>query len=232
MSVKTLLIGSVALNVALLGAAAYLYQQIPELDSMPSGLPARAAASQQHRVGGTGDAGAGQGFGPVIEALLPGPADGIHSDMLDLETGCRLTEPDFFDHFKGDSRANLAWIRTNGLDISGVVFERRDVFCICYYMAVVPVDPRCWVEATGADVAGDPELGRIHEPKRTSLTLSPNKTDTYMFRTQEGTPGLLRVLGTSDDRRAARICYKLVLAPTSVAVIGAPARGALARKAF
>ena len=77
-------------------------------------------------------------------------------------------------------------------------------------MAVVPAHSNCWEQVTAAEVVSNPALSAIRDPKRSVLWFEHDKTDTYLFRTQEGTLGILRIAGLSDDRRTVLIRYRLV----------------------
>ena len=211
MKTKILLVASVFLNIALLGTVALLSKQNPEQNPIPADARIVATSGYAEGVGFTDRTRTAVPFGTVIEALLPAPPEAGRPELLDLETGRRLREPDS-EYFAGNARANIAWIRTNGLDISGVVLSGRNFMCICYYMAVVPVNSQRWEQATPAEIIADPELARIRDPKRPFIFPARDKSDTYLFRTAEGTPGILQVVGLTPNNRNVKIRYKLVQA--------------------
>lgn len=213
MKTKILLLLSVGLNVTLLGATVYLSKQIPEVtyaEADPWILANRGVGTDAPGV--TGRAYEIQ-VGTVVETVLPTPENGARAEMLDLESGKTILEPPF-EFFGSNARANIAWIQANGLDLSGVIIGGSNVMCIGYYLAAVPMPPQIWDEPP-LDPLSNSALAAIHDPKRTVLTYENGKNSTYLFRTAEGTPGILQVLGTTDDLRSVKIRYKLLSAPLS-----------------
>ncbi len=208
MKTKTLFAASLVANAVLVGAIAYFYQQIsqPNHQSDVAGSVANASFDEPTLLASPVDG--GPRFSPVRDAVLARPGKDGRSEILDLETGRRLTEPDF-EFFGRNVKAYVAWMHANGLDISGVVHEGREVFCVCYAMAVVPVDAGYWEKATPAGILADPELARIHDPKRSVIMPTQSETDTFIFRTREGATGILQVLGATSDHRSVKIRYKL-----------------------
>lgn len=156
-------------------------------------------------------AGAGQGFGPVTEATLPSPAEDGRTEMLDVESGRWVTQPGP-ERFNGNAVAIVDWIRANGVHISGRVWPDGSAACVTYNLTILPVESRRWVE-TAADSFPDlPVLASgLHSPRR-QLVLRGDLAQTYVFRTDEGTLGMLRVIGSSADERIVRIRYKLLQA--------------------
>lgn len=209
MKTRTLFTASLVANAVLVGAMTYVCQQMPEPAHQPADARSVVNAGSDGATSLAKPADGSPRFGPVMEILLPKPGKDHRSEMFDLETGRCLTEPDF-DFFGRKVKAYVAWMQANGLDISGVVHEGREVFCVCYYMAAVPVDSKLWEAATPAEVLASPELARIHDPKRSVIMPAQAKTDTFVFRTREGATGMLQVLGATADRHSVKIRYKLV----------------------
>ena len=158
-------------------------------------------------------AGASGGFGPVMEAMLPAARRDGETEMLNLETGHWLPALPLAQ-FNNDTGALAAWIRTNGLNISGQVWPNGFDFaaCVTYNLTVVPLESKS-CETTPAE-----EVSRLllsctqqHGPRRL-LCLASNHPELYAFRTDEGTFGMLRLVGLRDDRREVKIRYKLVRA--------------------
>ena len=145
-------------------------------------------------------------FGPMIEKVLPASKTET-ADILNLETGRVLHQPPF-DNFNSSANAIMSWIRSNRLDISCFVWS-GGAACVTYDMAIVPVEEKCW-EAKEEELADDPALapGR-HSPRRL-LLLGPNRPNTYLFRTAEGTLGMLRTVGLSEDGWGVKIRYRLI----------------------
>ena len=154
-------------------------------------------------------AGARLGFGPVMEATLPTVKSGGHTEILNLETGRWLTEPRL-DQFNDDARALVIWIRTNHLNLSGLIWPDGSAACQTYNMTVVPLDTKCWEGNAAEAVCGLPRPAADRHSPRHLLLLASSLPDTYAFRTDAGTLGMLRLVGLSDDRRGVKIRYKLV----------------------
>src|SRR5215475_7508902 len=86
--------------------------------------------------------GTGAKFGPIMEMDLRAAKSDGTGEISDLETGHALLQPPA-EHFKFNARAIMAWIRSNGLDISCIVWPNAAT-CVTYDMTVVPVEGRCW----------------------------------------------------------------------------------------
>lgn len=212
-----------AVRSALLGVVCAATGQILSSDHQPPGLGSRAASGLHATVGVTDLTAADYRFDPSADVLLRHYGEGRQSELFDLETGRQLREPTF-ESFGNNALANIAWIKTNGLDISGLVFDRTNVSCITYYLAAVPVERRLWADATPAQVATHPALAQIHDPKRTALSPERDGTDTFLFRTQEGTAGILQIRGVGPDSRSVKLRYKLArpdaVGPAAVSFAG------------
>jgi len=147
-------------------------------------------------------------FGPMIETVLPAAKPNGATDILNLETGHALLQrPVEYFNFRAD--AITAWIRSNGLDISCSVWP-SGAACVTYDMAIVAVEGKRWEETTEEEFLGHPALAPGRHAPRRLLVLGHNRPDTYMFRTGEGTLGMLRIVGVSQDGRGVDICYKLI----------------------
>jgi hypothetical protein len=83
-------------------------------------------------------------------------------------------------------------------------------------MIVVPVDGKCWQESTEEELLANPALAPVHHSPRRLLVLGHNRPDTYMFRTAEGTVGMLRLVGVSQHERGVTLRYKLINPPRPV----------------
>jgi len=218
MRTRMLLCLSALLNVTLLGAVVYVYKQIPEKSYVQPDARVVSHTSAPEEVSLVSPNDSGLRFRPVVVALLPSAESGERPQLFDIETGLRLTEPDY-EFFGYNAKANIAWIRTNGLDISGVVNPEGQALCVCYYMAVVPVHPDRWERGTATEVLTDPELAAIHDPKRPVIMPAHHQTDTFLFRTSDGATGILQVPGVTPDRSQVRLRYKLV-EPSPVVAAG------------
>ena len=155
-------------------------------------------------------------FGPVTEVTLPAAEMNRPAQIRDLETGRSLPEPTL-EAFNSDAHAIMAWIRSKGLDISCFAWS-GGATCVTYDMNIVAGDNKCWEKTTAQELLANPALApKTHSPRRL-LVLGENRPDTYMFRTGEGTLGMLRIIGLSQDGRGVKICYKLVSPVKSLSV--------------
>ena len=156
-------------------------------------------------------------FGPVKETILPAAEATGRIEILDLETGhALLQEP--FEHFNFRADAIMGWIRSHGLDISCNAWSGGGA-CVTYDMTVVAVESKRWHEATEQELIGNPVLAPVPHSPRRLLVVGQNRPDTYMFRTAEGTLGLLRIVGLSDDQRGVKIAYKLIQPAKSLSAV-------------
>lgn len=161
--------------------------------------------------------GPGGKFGPVKEITLPAAETNKPAEIRDLETARTMPEP-ALEEFKFDAHAIMAWIRSNHLDISCFVW-RSGAACVTYDMTVAAVESKCWDTTKEEDLLANPALApRTHSPRRL-LVLGENHPDTYIFRTGEGTLGMLRILGLNQDRSGVKISYKLITPVRSVSAL-------------
>jgi hypothetical protein len=202
------------LSAVLLATAAYVTQTLRHLSR--AGGEADAEAGSRAVLSLDQLAGSGHGFGPVVEVMLPAARGDGKTEILNLKTGRWLTQPSL-GYFHDDARALRTWIRTNGLNISGRVWPDGSATCVTYNMAAVPVETKCWEETAAGDLPVIPVLAPDQHSPRRLLVLRPGRTQTYAFRTDEGTTGILYLLGLSDDGCGVRIQYKLVPARGEVA---------------
>ena len=203
MNAKQYLVVAILLNVVLLAFAAAFW-------------PTKRGANEPGPTALTGPSGR---FGPVIETVLPlaktrGAID--IQNLLDLETGRVLLQPPL-EYFGSRSDAVMAWVRSNSLDISCTAWS-GGVVCVTYDMIFVAVKEKCWEETTEADLLDNPALapGR-HSPRRL-LLVGDDRPDTYMFHTGEGTLGMLRIVGVSENGQGVKIRYKLINPVKSLSV--------------
>src|SRR5207245_857365 len=82
--------------------------------------------------------------------------------------------------------------------------------CITYDMIIVPVETKCWEQTTEQELLGNPALAPVRHSPRRLLVLGHDRPDTYIFRTAEGTLGMLRILGLSQHKQGVKIRYTLI----------------------
>jgi hypothetical protein len=206
MKTRTLLLMSLVLNAGLgAGLAIYVNQTRSEsLVSLSHALPPQAQGVT------TVGASSGTGFGPVYSATLPANPLAERSEMFDMEKGRRLFEPDF-EVFNCDAAAAVKWSQSVGVDLCGYAGSGRVPCCVAYYMAVLPCGMETWERGSASEIVASPELEQMKSPKRKCLFPS-EKPSCYMFRTQEGTYGLLKIIASDTGMR---IFYKFAISGTN-----------------
>jgi hypothetical protein len=150
-------------------------------------------------------------FGPVIESILKTEEvrpEGRVAELLDLDTGRRATSTNFGDN----DRETHAWVRTNQLDVIGVI-EHGQIAVLCFDTVVLPAVTNGWETLATEAVVTNWHLAQNEPNKITGISPMTDKTDTWLFRTREGGRGLLQILGQSHDPLGVKVRYKLVQAP-------------------
>src|SRR5215475_446315 len=107
----------------------------------------------------------------------------------------------------------MGWVRSNGLDISCFGLS-RGAACVTYDMTVVAVEGKCWEQNEEEELVDNAALAAGPSPRK--LLVLHDGPATYMFRTGEGTFGMLRLVGLSQDGRGVKICYKLINPPKAL----------------
>ena len=172
-------------------------------------------------------------FGPVTESVLKTQEvrpDSRVAQLLDLDTGRRGTGSNFGDN----DRETHAWLRTNRLDMLGVI-EHGQIAVLCFDMVVMPVVSNDWETVTAQNVVTNWYLAQNEPNKIIGISPVTDNTDTWLFRTREGGRGILQILGQSDDPLGVKIRYKLVQTADSGAASQpspAPARRVIAHAPF
>jgi hypothetical protein len=141
------------------------------------------------------------------EVWLSAVTEGAQGHWLDLETAQCLTEPDrdYFDC----ADAYLHWCRTNGADLSVVVYPDQGYGLFLSPMAIAPVEGKLWEQATPEDIISHSGLRAIRQFRHIPISPTDHQIDTYFIRTEEGTIGILRVLDFNPASRQLRMQYKL-----------------------
>jgi hypothetical protein len=197
---------TIILNTVLLAFAALLCRQV------------LCEAQESDKINGpkaTALAGPVGKFGPTMEVDLPAGKPGS-PELLDLETG-RLLPQERSEYFNYRVDAISAWIRSNSVDISCIVWS-TDAACVTYDMIIVAAEGKCWEDTTEEELLANPALAPKGHSPRKLLILGNNRPDTYLFRTAEGNLGVLRIDGLSENGRGVKIRYKLISAAKSLSV--------------
>lgn len=204
MKAKKYFVMAVICGTVLLAFAAGLYGYVPWQKHDAGGANISTAALT----------GAGGKFGRIVERVLPAPTTGA-LEILNLETG-RLV-PERVSEQSDQGSVIMAWIRTNGLDLSSRIWP-TGAACVTHNMTLIPVESKSWKKITEDELRGNPALSSTSHSPRRMLLLAPDRPDTYAFRTEEGTLGLLQIVGLSQNRQGIKIRYKLVNPVQPVAV--------------
>ena len=196
MNKKKYFVALLVLNTVLLAFAVSLDHQRK--------TEAQCAADEHKRTALTGPSGK---FGPVIETVLPARTE-TSVDILDLETGCARRQP-AFENFNSRPDALMVWIRSNGVDISSSLWP-GGAACITYEMTIVPVAPATWETTTEHELLDAPALAPVPHSPRRLLVMGNDRPNTYIFRTGEGTLGMLQLIGPEGHGRGVKVRYKLI----------------------
>jgi hypothetical protein len=148
-------------------------------------------------------------FNRAFELWLSARTDGRQVQWLDLETGRCLTEPEwgYFVHRLSYSH----WLGSNSLDLFAAVCPDGCYWLFTRHLAVAPVDARLWDQALPDDIISHPALRSAPHSPRGSFSPARDQTNTYLFRAEEGTVGILRVLELNRASQELRIQYKLAV---------------------
>ena len=169
-------------------------------------------------------------FGPVIERVIIHPANGTEDYFLDLDSGNFVAAPEDvfnllrnrFDELTKTGRTDEPiknWARTSGADLA-LAFTSPDV-TLALYGGVI-VFPTLSFEAAEARevlrMAGDAVQQQKRDGKAVpSLTmfhrhvLDPDGA--FVFRTREGSIGLVQIVSSTENPRAVKIRYKRLIRP-------------------
>jgi hypothetical protein len=199
---KRFMIVSVPNAMLLLAAVACCYWEVSRWLSPGGGRMARTKVDAHPAARPQGS----NGFGPEVVAVLPGNKE--CPELFNLETGRRLPQPDY-ERSKLSGAAIMDWVRTNGLDISASIWP-GGAACITYNMLVFPVEAQCWDKTQADELLENPALASNQQAPRRLLILGHGRTNTYLFRTGEGTLGMLQIVGLSEDGLGIQIRYRLI----------------------
>ena len=146
-------------------------------------------------------------FARELEVQLLAVTEGAQGQWLDFETARFLTEPDT-DYFDGPG-AYLEWCRTNSLDLSAVLYRDEGYWLFLSPAAITRVEAKLWEQATPEEIISHPGLRAIRQSHYSAISPAHDRSNTYLFRTQQGTFGILRLLEFDPVSRQVKIQYKL-----------------------
>jgi hypothetical protein len=146
-------------------------------------------------------------FARECEVRLSAVAGGAQGQWLDFETARCMIEPDR-DYFARPG-VYLEWCRTNGVDLSAFVYPDQSYWLFLSPMAIIPVAGGLWEQATPEDLLAHPGLRVPRQFHYTAVSPARDGANTYLFRTQQGAIGILRLLEFNPASRQLKIQYKL-----------------------
>ncbi len=147
-------------------------------------------------------------LGPTLEYVLPDP-ERRHAELFDMDTGAFAT----MEEFGADDRATHKWVRDHGMDALGVI-EKGTAGVLLFDVATIDVPPDRWGAITLQEIADHKILKQKEPDKITPVTCEPSSpVPTCIFRTREGSLGVLQVLGESETPKGVKIRYRLARVP-------------------
>ncbi|NQU10957.1 protein kinase, partial [bacterium] len=152
-------------------------------------------------------------FGPVIERVVNDERDNRDS-LIDLDTGTLFTPDEAV--FTNDFKVREQWMRARGIDAVGTTStDIRGL--VGLDIVAIPNERELW--QTIAPDAIEPKVAWGTPGTPVFLSGTGTLPATYLFRTREGSVGILQITGFIDHPRGVRIRYKL--APRRSAASGA-----------
>jgi uncharacterized protein (TIGR03067 family) len=167
-------------------------------------------------------------FGPVIERLILHPGDSRTNDVLDLDTGKFLVAPPEvddllrvrFDEVTKSTRPVepiIRWARSSGADLT-LAMTSPDVALVLYEGLISPAGSFATTEPGEVLSIATETLhrrGGYDKPIPPMWMFQrpgpPHGDDAFVFRTREGSVGLLQIVGSKEKPRSATIRYKLLI---------------------
>jgi len=146
-------------------------------------------------------------FAREIRVVFNSTAPGERQEWIHLEEARMLIEPDL--EYMEHPRVCLDWRRTNSLDLCAVVYADTNYWLITRCLVMAPVDGKMWQKATPEDILSHPGFRAVPQRRYEAISPAEDQTDTYLFRTEEGTVGILRLLEVNPSLRQLKIQYKL-----------------------
>ena len=146
--------------------------------------------------------------GQELEARLPVSHEKGCVRWLDFETGQCLTEPDY-DHLVGPITSR-DWLRTQGPDLIVVSYPNGTQWLFTRRVVFIPVADQWWEQATAEAILAQPAIHAPPHPGRQSWQLNGSRTNTFVFRTEAGTCGIVRLPEFNPTAPVFTIRYKLV----------------------
>jgi Flp pilus assembly protein TadD/tRNA A-37 threonylcarbamoyl transferase component Bud32 len=148
-------------------------------------------------------------FGPVVERVV-NDMDADTNNLLNLDSGTVSSFPSFIvDYRMSDA---VSWYRRNGVDVMG----RTQNSPLLGRDMIAHRVPAEWWNSLTAEQLDTFLVQSKHEYATLETILDYVDGTTFLFKTREGSIGLLQDTGFTDDPRGVKIRYKLVQTNTSV----------------
>ncbi len=158
---------------------------------------------------------------PIIERVVNNEGTG-KDYFIDFETGDLFSPPkqppDSEDPFH-------TWLKETGIDAEGAAGGRGNIKGLaCFDMIVIPVDNISWEDPNkAAFFVQFLDKGKIGSPV---FMLGKGELPvTYMFKTREGSVGILQITGFTDEPKGTKIRYRILRDVTEKPAVLAEGKG-------
>ncbi len=138
------------------------------------------------------------------EVYLPALDKKEKAKLYDLDTGNWESREGFGDN----DRKTHAWVREHGLDLAGV-YESGHFGLLAFDVAILQVEKS---DLTDEEIIGNEMLAQ-QEPEIITPLMALKNSQTpaaYIFRTREGSHGLLQILKMTGEPKEIKVRFKLV----------------------
>ena len=145
-------------------------------------------------------------FAPISEFVI---YDKVESGdyLIDFDRGITLSMP---KDFEWNSENALEWTEENGVDAGGATQEEIHGL-IGWDIIVLPCSNDYWETAKANSLFNQQAWQLLKEGgSQVYMTAKGELPQTYMFKTREGSIGILQILGFTDNPKGVRIRYKII----------------------
>jgi len=185
-------------------------------------------------------------FGPVVERVVNDLVATNRNSTLDLDSGTLISvtrefsgrDPEDFMRWAAEMRVDICAVNEEHA-ATGELATQRDEFTFsltgvhlptgrltglnAFDLGSLPVDNELWETATAERIVSS--LASVKPMHWNYLAGMTNEPTTWLFKTREGSMGILQITGFTENPRGVKIRYKLVqsAAPTVTPVSMPPA---------
>jgi serine/threonine protein kinase len=193
-------------NILLVVGQSKLFTHLSGVDDLSRSLKEDAARTKEQmaRLAAQKKAAApALAFGPVVERVV-NDMDADANNLLNLDSGTVSSFPTFVAGYR-DSAA-ISWYRKNGIDVMG---RTQNSPVLGRDLIVHRVPAECWDNLTAEQLHSFLAQSQ-HENAPGETVLNYVGGATFLFKTREGTVGLLQNTGFTANPRGVKLRYKLV----------------------